>query len=107
MSALYLLPPLNLLYIATLFFAFLIYVILDEVKDLVPVYPDEMLHCVQHDTREICELNYDAVYNLPTCELLQYHHPFGQAASSAFQAIEVDSGAESGAVERCKMSSSR
>jgi len=26
-------------------------------------FPDEMLHCVQHDVREICELNYDAMYN--------------------------------------------
>ncbi|MBM3326337.1 MAG: T9SS type A sorting domain-containing protein [Calditrichaeota bacterium] len=42
----------------------ILYVILNEVKDLVPASPDEMLHCVQHDTREICELNYDAVYNL-------------------------------------------
>jgi|GEM_PF-1659885 len=41
----------------------LIYVILNEVEDLVPASPDEMLHCVQHDIREICELNYDAVYS--------------------------------------------
>jgi len=39
-------------------------VILNEVKDLVPVYPVETLHCVQHYAREICELNYDAVYNM-------------------------------------------
>jgi len=46
-----------------------IYVILNEVKDLVPIYPDEMLHCVKYDAREICELNYDSVYNLPTYQL--------------------------------------
>jgi len=41
-----------------------LYIILNEAKDLVPVYPDETLHCVQYDAREICELNYDAVYSL-------------------------------------------
>jgi len=33
-------------------------------EGFVPVYPDEMLHCVQHYAREICELNYDAVYSV-------------------------------------------
>jgi|GEM_PF-1809663 len=47
--------------------SFHIDVILNEVKDLVLVNPGEMLHCVQFDGREICELNYDAAYsNLAT-----------------------------------------
>jgi len=43
--------------------AFLIHIILNEAKDLVPASPNEMLRCVQHNAREICQLNYDAVYN--------------------------------------------
>jgi len=54
----------------------LTHIILNEVKDLVPAFPDEMFHCVQHDTREVCKLISEAVCNIDSMDFLfafEYH----------------------------------